>query len=180
MARTAKAPVGVGVLPARVVAKGLAAFRIFMGFTLLTNGLAKVVNKSAYDFKIVSFGLIDRGVARGLLVVYAGPKSHAPAFMKSFYNSVVLDHWAFWQYFLTAAEVTGGVLLCIGLASRFGGLIGVGLIGPLLIMTIDNGAYLFDFLPDVVPFVILALVPSGRVWGLDGRMVARFGDRWPF
>jgi hypothetical protein len=28
--------------------------------------------------------------------------------------------------------------------------------------------------------VILALVPSGRVWGYDRRLVERFGDRWPF
>lgn len=27
---------------------------------------------------------------------------------------------------------------------------------------------------------VLAIYPSGRMWGLDGRLAARFGDRWPF
>jgi hypothetical protein len=31
-----------------------------------------------------------------------------------------------------------------------------------------------------VPLVILLLVPSGRAWGFDGRLAARFGDHWPF
>jgi hypothetical protein len=34
-----------------------------------------------------------------------------------------------------------------------------------------------------VPLLILALVPAGRVWGLDARLVHRGSrrfDRWPF
>jgi uncharacterized membrane protein YphA (DoxX/SURF4 family) len=177
-------PAGVGsrVAPARpdLVAKGLAAFRIFMGVTFGANGLAKVLGKGHYDLKVVSFGLIDRGTARGLLVGYAGPKSHAIAPLKWFYNHLVLAHWEPWSIFLTAAEVTIGVLLCFGIASRFGALIGLALILPLQVMVIDNGGYLFDFPPDWVPLVILLVVPSGRAWGFDGRLAARFGDRWPF
>ena len=59
------AEVGSRAVPARpdLVAKGLAAFRIFMGVIFGANGLAKVLDKGAYDFKVVSFGLIDRGTA---------------------------------------------------------------------------------------------------------------------
>jgi uncharacterized membrane protein YphA (DoxX/SURF4 family) len=76
--------------------------------------------------------------------------------------------------------VTIGVLLCLGIASRLGALIGLGLILPLQVMVISNGGYLFEFPPDWVPLVILLVVPSGRAWGFDGRLAARFGDRWPF
>jgi uncharacterized membrane protein YphA (DoxX/SURF4 family) len=165
--------------PARV-AHGLAAFRIFLGLIFGINGLAKVLNKGAYDFKVVSFGLIDRGTARGLLAGYAGPKSHAIAPLKTFYNQVVLAHWAPWSIFLTVAEVTVGVTLIFGIASRLGALIGLGLILPLQVMVANNGGYLFDFAPDWVPLVILLLVPSGRAWGFDGLLAARFGDHWPF
>lgn len=31
-----------------------------------------------------------------------------------------------------------------------------------------------------LPSLLLAIHPAGRTWGLDGRLVARFGDRRPF
>jgi uncharacterized membrane protein YphA (DoxX/SURF4 family) len=180
MSQPAEAGSRAVAAPPAVVAKGLAAFRIFMGVIFGANGLAKVLGKGAYDFKVVSFGLIDRGTARGLLAGYAGPKSHAIAPLKWFYTHLVLAHWTPWSIFLTAAEVTIGVLLCFGIASRLGALIGLGLMLPLQIMVINNGGYLFEFPPDWVPLVILLIVPSGRAWGFDGRLAARFGDRWPF
>jgi hypothetical protein len=47
-------------------------------------------------------------------------------------------------------------------------------------MVVDNKTYLFEFPVDWVPLLILLLVPSGRLWGRDGRLAARYGDRWPF
>jgi uncharacterized membrane protein YphA (DoxX/SURF4 family) len=173
-ARRATAP-----LPAMSVARGLAAFRIFMGLMFGLNGIAKVINKGAYDLGIVSFGLINRDTARGLLTAYAGPRSHATAALKWFYNNVVLDHWAPWSVLLTVAEFAIGVSLCFGIASRLGPLIALALIFPLQIMVANNMTYLFEFPVDWVPMVILALVPSGRVLGYDRRLVERFGDRWP-
>jgi len=166
--------------PPDLVAKGLAAFRIFMGLLFGLNGLAKLIEKGAYDFGVVSFGLISKGTARGLLAAYAGPRSHAVAPLKWFYNEVVLAHWTPWSVFLTAAELVIGVCLVVGIASRFGALLGLLLIFPLQVMVADNNTYLFEFPVDWVPLVILLLVPSGRVWGQDGRLAARYGDRWPF
>jgi len=179
MADVAERRQGSAPLPAMSIARGLAAFRIFMGLMFGLNGLAKVINKGAYDLGIASFGLIDRGIARGLLTAYAGPRSHAIAPLKWFYNNVVLDHWAPWSVFLTVAELAIGLSLCLGIASRLGPLIALALIFPLQIMVADNMTYLFEFPVDWVPMVILALAPSGRVWGYDRRLVGRFGDRWP-
>jgi uncharacterized membrane protein YphA (DoxX/SURF4 family) len=167
-------------LPTMRIARGLAAFRIFMGLMFGLNGIAKVINKGAYDLGIASFGLINRDIARGLLTAYAGPKSHAIAPLKWFYNNLVLDHWAPWSVFLTVAELAIGISLCLGIASRLGPLIALALILPLQIMVADNMTYLWEFPVDWIPMVILALVPSGRVWGYDRRLVERFGDRWPF
>jgi uncharacterized membrane protein YphA (DoxX/SURF4 family) len=173
-------PRPTATLPTMRIARGLAAFRIFMGLMFGLNGIAKVINKGAYDLGIASFGLINRDIARGLLTAYAGPKSHAIAPLKWFYNNLVLDHWAPWSVFLTVAELAIGISLCFGIASRLGPLIALALIFPLQIMVVDNMTYLWEFPVDWVPMVILALVPSGRVWGYDHRLVERFGDRWPF
>jgi uncharacterized membrane protein YphA (DoxX/SURF4 family) len=162
------------------IAKGLAAFRIFVGLVWLGNALAKVVNQGSYDLGVVSFSLISRDTARGLLESYTGPESHAIAPLKTVYSDLVLANWGFFQWLLTAAELVVGVSLVVGIASRLGPLLALALIFPLWVMVIDNNRYLFEWPLDIVPLAILAAVPAGRVWGQDRRLAARFGDRWPF
>jgi thiosulfate dehydrogenase (quinone) large subunit len=167
-------------LPTMRIAKGLAAFRVFVGLVWLGNGLAKVFNHQNFDLGVASFSLISRDTARGLLESYTGPESHAIAPLKSVYRELVLTNWGFFQWLLTAAELVVGVSLVLGIASRLGPLLALALIFPLWIMVIDNGRYLFEWPLDIVPLAILAAVPAGRVWGQDGKLAARFGDRWPF
>jgi hypothetical protein len=167
-------------LPTMRIAKGLAAFRIFVGLVWLGNALAKVVNQGSFDLGVASFSLISRDTARGLLESYSGPESHAIAPLKTVYRELVLANWGFFQWFLTAAELVVAVSLVVGIASRLGPLLALALIFPLWIMVIDNGRYLFEWPLDIVPLAILAVVPAGRVWGQDRRLAARFGDRWPF
>ena len=167
-------------LPTMRIAKGLAAFRIFVGLVWLGNALAKVVNQGSYDLGVVSFSLISRDTARGLLESYSGPESHAIAPLKTVYRDLVLANWGFFQWLLTAAELAVGISLVVGIASRLGPLLALALIFPLWVMVIDNGRYLFEWPLDIVPLAILAAVPAGRVWGRDGKLAARFGDRWPF
>jgi uncharacterized membrane protein YphA (DoxX/SURF4 family) len=167
-------------LPIARIAKGLAAFRVFVGLVWLGNALAKVFNQGSFDLGVVSFSLISRDTARGLLETYTGPESNAIAPLKSVYRELVLANWAFFQWLLTAAELAIGISLVLGIASRLGPLLALALIFPLWIMVIDNGRYLFEWPLDIVPLAILATVPAGRVWGQDGKLVARFGDRWPF
>jgi uncharacterized membrane protein YphA (DoxX/SURF4 family) len=167
-------------LPTMRIAKGLAAFRVFVGLVWLGNGLAKVFNHQNFDLGVASFSLISRDTARGLLESYTGPESHAIAPLKSVYRELVLANWGFFQWLLTAAELVVGVSLVLGIASRLGPLLALALLFPLWIMVIDNGRYLFEWPLDIVPLAILAAVPAGRVWGQDGKLAARFGDRWPF
>jgi uncharacterized membrane protein YphA (DoxX/SURF4 family) len=167
-------------LPTMRIAKGLAAFRIFVGLVWLGNALAKVVGQSSYDLGVISFSLISRDTARDLLETYTGPESNAIAPLKSIYTDLVLANWDFFQWLLTAAELAIGISLVLGIASRLGPLLALALIFPLWIMTIDNNRYLFEYPLDIVPLAILAAVPAGRVWGQDHRLVGRFGDRWPF
>lgn len=175
---------GVGIDPG-TAAKGLAAVRIFVGVLWLTNGLAKLFDKAAFDFGAVSFGLISRGGARGLLETYSGGRSRAPGILKAVYQDLVLANWGFFQWFLTVAELAIGLCLLLGIASRFGALLALVLIGPLWVMNLGNHRYLFEWPLDIIPLLILAVVPAGRAWGRDGRLAARFGgirrlNHWPF
>ena len=167
-------------LPTMRIAKGLAAFRIFVGLVWLGNALAKVFNHGSFDLSVVSFSLISRDTARGLLESYTGPESNAIAPLKSVYSDLVLANWGLFQWLLTAAELVVGVSLVLGIASRLGPLLALALIFPLWIMVLDNGRYLFEWPLDIIPLVILAAVPAGRVWGQDRKLAARFGARWPF
>jgi uncharacterized membrane protein YphA (DoxX/SURF4 family) len=167
-------------LPTMRIARGLAAFRVFVGLVWLGNALAKVFNQGSYDLGVVSFSLISRDTARGLLESYTGPESNAIAPLKSVYSDLVLANWGFFQWFLTGAELAIGISLVLGIASRLGPLLALALIFPLWIMVIDNNRYLFEWPLDIVPLAILAAVPAGRVWGQDRKLAARFGDRWPF
>jgi hypothetical protein len=169
-----------GTLPTLRIARGLAAFRIFVGLVWLGNALAKVVNHGSFDLGVVSFSLISRDTARGLLESYTGPESNAIAPLKEVYRDLVLANWGFFQWLLTAAELVVGVTLVLGIASRLGPLLALALIFPLWVMNLDNGRYLFEWPLDIVPLAILAAVPAGRVWGQDAKLAARFGDRWPF
>jgi uncharacterized membrane protein YphA (DoxX/SURF4 family) len=180
MADFAETRRAIGTLPMGRIARGLAAFRIFVGLVWLGNALAKVVNQGSYDLGVVSFSLISRDTARGLLESYTGPESNAIAPLKSLYRDLVLANWGFFQWLLTAAELAVGVSLVLGIASRLGPLVALALIFPLWIMVLDNGRYLFEWPLDIIPLAILAVVPAGRVWGQDAKLAARFGDRWPF
>jgi hypothetical protein len=46
---------------------------------------------------------------------------------------------------------------------------------------LPNGPlFLWEYPVELVPLALLAIVPSGRTAGLDRRLAARFGGRWPF
>lgn len=161
----------------RVLAGGLAALRILFGGVWLSNGLAKVIGQSTYDWGFLSFNLIDRSVARAILHD-ASARAGQP--LHWIYQDVVLPNWGFFQWFLTVAELAAGAALLFGIASRLGALIGLLLIGPIWIMLLDRGQYLWEYPLDLVPLLVLAIVPAGRTLGLDRTLAARFHGRWPF
>ena len=180
------------VLPsARTLGKGLAALRVFMGVVLLLNGLAKL-----FDFSQVRVGpyvanLIDRDAARSILryEVFENPAGGRPGTRLPGVRPVadlVLENWALFGWAVTLTELVVGALLVVGLASRAAALVGLGFALSLALVYASSDRWVFEQPHEYVPMIILAVVPSGRVWGLDGRFLRRRGAAggelrgWPF
>ncbi|MGH9155619.1 MAG: hypothetical protein ACRD1K_07270, partial [Acidimicrobiales bacterium] len=64
-------------------------------------------------------------------------------------------------------------LLILGLASRGAALLALGQHAFLALLYASSNRWLFEQPHEYVPLIILALVPAGRLRGLDGRL------RWP-
>ena len=59
--------------------------------------------------------------------------------------------------------------------------LGLMLIGPIWIMLWHTKLYLWEYpAEDLLPLVMLAIVPAGRYRGYDSQLATRFGRRWPF
>jgi uncharacterized membrane protein YphA (DoxX/SURF4 family) len=82
----------------------------------------------------------------------------------------LLDNFGSVQWLVTGAELGLGTLLVVGLASRGAALLALGQQTFLALLYASSNRWLFEEPHEYVPLVILALVPAGRVWGLDGRL----------
>jgi uncharacterized membrane protein YphA (DoxX/SURF4 family) len=164
--------------PERSLGRGMAALRILFGLIYLTNAFAKLIDVADYRLGPFGFNLIARAATRGILENAAQDTWIAP--LGAFYLSVVVPNYGFFEPFLIVAEFAIGLGLLFGVAARAAALGGLALIGPIWLMLLDQGLYLWVYPVELVPLVILAIVPAGRVWGLDGRLAERFGGRWPF
>ncbi len=158
--------------------RAFAALRILFGLVFLSNGLAKLFNASVFAVGPFQFTLVSRDGARGLLTGAVDGTWIAP--LGALYQSLVLDNWGFFEWFLTVAELAVGLGLLLGIASRLAALAGLLLIGPIWIMLLNEPLFLWEYPVELVPLLLLAIVPSGRTAGLDRRLAARFGGRWPF
>lgn len=153
--------------------------RIFTGLVFLTNGLAKVFEKGSFDLGFFSFTLITKASAKSILTGASGKTGIRP--LGAFYEKLVLPGWGFWGIFLTVVELAIGLGLILGIASRLAAIGGLLLIAPIWIMLWHTGLYLWEYpAEDLFPLVLLAIAPAGRHVGVDGRLVERFGQRWPF
>lgn len=164
----------------RSLARGFAALRIFFGLIWLTNGLAKLIGIGAYDLGPVTFGLLFLPQAQFIANDAADGTALAP--LAAFYQNVVLPNFGFFGAFLTVAEIAAGLALLFGVLTRAAALGTLMLITPIWLMYLVSDAtqYLWTYPVDLVPLLLLAIVPAGRTAGFDGRLAARFGDRWPF
>ncbi len=170
---------GGATASSRIFVMAFTAFRIFTGLVWLSNGLAKLVDKGTYDWGFLSFNLITRGVARSIAEGASSQTSIAP--LGDFYRHVVLPHWGIFGAFLTVAELAVGVGLLFGIATRLAAVGGLLLIGPIWVMLLHTNLYLWEYpAEDLFPLLLLAIVPAGRLGGLDGRLARRFGHHWPF
>jgi uncharacterized membrane protein YphA (DoxX/SURF4 family) len=160
--------------------QGLAAFRIFFGLILFSNGLAKL-----FEFRTIEIGpysgfLIDREEARSILefeVNRRGGDGTDVPLLKDLVNDVILPNWDVFQWLVTALELGAGAALILGIASRGAALAAFGQQFFLQLVYLSSGRWVFEQPHEWVPLLILALVPAGRVWGLDRRWAHR---GWPF
>jgi len=163
----------------RVFVQAFTALRIFTGLVWLSNGIAKLIDKGSYDWGFISFNLITRGAAQ-FIANDASTKTYiAP--LGALYQHVVLPNWTIFGTMLTVAELAIGLGLIFGVATRLAAVGGLALIGPIWLMLLHTGGYLWEYpAEDLFPLVLLAIVPAGRHRGVDARLARRFGHRWPF
>lgn len=173
---------GMSSVDALAFGRGLAVLRIFFGLILFSNGLAKL-----FSFTNVFVGgykatLIDRPEARGILDFEVNKRAGGNGFplLKPFVNDVVLSNYGFFQWVTTAVELGAGLALILGIATRGAALVAFGQQFFLQIVYLPSGRFMWEQPHEWVPLVILALVPAGVVWGLDGRLARnRARMRWP-
>jgi thiosulfate dehydrogenase (quinone) large subunit len=71
--------------------------------------------------------------------------------------------------------------LIFGVATRLAAVGGLLLLAPIWVMLWHTGGYLWEYpAEDLVPLLLLAIVPAGRVLGFDRQLAARYHSRWPF
>ena len=172
-------------------ARGMAVIRIFFGIILLANGLAKIEpSLGRIDLGPYHANLITRDGARGILnfevnerrIREGAPQGTQVPGLKPFVNNVVLANWGFFQWVVVLVEVGAGLLLVLGLATRGAALVGLGQQLFLALVYVSSNRWMFEQPHEYVPLIVLAIVPAGRVWGLDARLVRQRPAfrRWPF
>ena len=161
------------VLPsATTLAKGLAVLRIFFGIVLFANGIAKL-----FEFRRIEVGpyisnLIDKGSARSILAngFDDGDQERSIPGLRPIMELMV-DNWGFVGWALTFTELVVGGMLILGAATRLAALIGLGQALFLALVFATRNRWAFEAPHEYVPLIILAIIPAGRVWGLDGRLL---------
>ena len=172
-------------------ARGMAVIRIFFGLILFANGLAKLEpTLGRIDLGPYHANLITRDGARGILnfevnerrIREGEPQGTQVPGLRPFVNDVVLANWGFFQWLVVFVELGAGGLLLLGLATRLGALIGLGQQLFLALVYVSSNRWMFEQPHEYVPLIILVIVPAGRMWGLDARLVRGTPAfrRWPF
>jgi uncharacterized membrane protein YphA (DoxX/SURF4 family) len=171
--------------------RGMAVIRIFFGIILLANGLAKLEPRlGRIDVGPYHANLVTRDGARSILnfevnerrVREGAPQGTQVPGLRPFVNNVVLANWGFFQWVVVAVEVGAGALLVLGLATRGAALVALGQQLFLALVYLSSNRWMFEQPHEYVPLIVLALVPAGRIWGLDGPLLRSRPAlrRWPF
>jgi uncharacterized membrane protein YphA (DoxX/SURF4 family) len=172
-------------------AKGMAVIRIFFGIILVANGLAKLEpSLGRIDIGPYHANLVTREGARGILnfevnerrIREGAPQGTQVPGLKPLVNEVVLANWGFVQWVVVLIEVGFGGLLLIGLASRGAAFVCLGQQVFLALVYFSSNRWMFEQPHEYVPLIVLAIVPAGRMWGLDAWLLRDNPAlrRWPF
>ncbi len=168
-----------------LLGRGLAVLRIFVGLIFFANGLSKVTGETRIAVGPYRGNLIDREGARNILDFEVNRRDERGTLvpgLKRIVNDLILPNWDIFQWLVTAVEVGVGALLILGLATRGAALVGLGFQLFLALVYVSSNRWAFEQPHEYVPLFILAAVPAGRFWGVDGWL-ARIRPsfrRWPF
>lgn len=166
----------------RALARGLAVLRIFFGLILFSNGLAKLFGFTDVFIGAYKATLIDRPEARSILefeVDKRGGGTSVPL-LKPIVDDLMLDHWGVFQWITTAIELGAGLALILGIVTRGAALVALVQQLFLQLVYLSSARFMWEQPHEWVPLVILALIPAGIVWGIDGRLRRnRVRIRWP-
>lgn len=164
---------------------GLAALRIFVGIIFLANGLAKLTGERAISLGWYRGFLIVRDEARNILQFEVNERNGTGTlvpYLKQVVNDVILPNWGIFQWVVTFTEIGVGVLLILGLLTRGAALTGLLFQLFLALVYASSNRWMFEQPHEYVPLFILAIVPAGRYWGVDGLLlrIRTSLRRWPF
>jgi len=138
----------------------IAALRVFAGVFFTVNGFHKLVSEKFTD---------------GMVGFLAGRAEQSPDFYRAFVESVVIPNKALFAGMVTYGELFIGLALVLGLATRY-----AAFAGALMVTNfwLAKGQGMLDGTNhDVVwlmIFLVLALVPAGRIAGLDDGLSDKF------
>lgn len=162
----------------RRLSRGMAVIRILIGTTFLTNGLAKLFDLHRIEIGPYVANLINRGDARFILDAEVNTNArHQLPLIGRITNDLVLPNWELFGSGITAVEIVAGGLLVAGLATRAGALLALGPTTFLFFVYFSNDRWLPELPLELVPLILVAVIPTGRSWGLDRRFAGR---GWPF
>ena len=157
---------------ATTLGKGLAVLRIFFGIVLFANGVAKL-----FEFRRIEVGpyianLIDKGAARSILAngFDEGDQERSIPGLRPVMELMV-DNWGFVGWALTFTELVVGGMLIVGAATRLAALVALGQALFLALVFATRNRWAFEQPHEYVPLIILAIIPAGRIWGLDRRLL---------
>ena len=168
-----------------LLGRGLAVLRIFVGLIFFANGLSKVTGETRIEVGPYRGNLIDRDGARNILDFEVNRRDERGTLvpgLKGIVNDLILPNWDVFQWLVTAVEVGVGALLLLGLATRGAALVGLGFQLFLALVYVSSNRWAFEQPHEYVPLFILAAVPAGRFWGVDGWLARTRPSfrRWPF
>ena len=140
----------------------IVVLRVYTGLFFTWNGIGKITRDNFAD---------------GMEVFLNSQSANSFAFYRTFIESVVLPNKTMFAAMVSWGELCVGLLMIVGLATRYAAAIGAILVLnfwfakglPLLAGTNQDVAWL-------VIFVVLGMVPAGRIAGLDDGL----SDKLPF
>lgn len=138
----------------------IAALRVYAGIFFTYSGFGKIVN--------------DKFV-NGMVGFLNSRAEQSPGFYRSFVESVVIPNKALFAGLVSFGEFAIGLALILGLATRY-----AAVAGALLVTNfwLAKGQGVLDGTNHdvvwLVIFLVLALVPAGRIAGLDDGLSDRF------